>query len=268
MSIAEKLTTVAENVEKVYEAGINNGIEQGEQDGIRAMWEAIQAGGTRTDYGKLFQGQSFTKKTFKPIYDIKLTGSQGYMWTQYGVDYLGVLRNEGTINMKEVEEEQGIKFDFSECTNFTSAFSGGIFTELNVIDMSKVTTATDYAFYGGYINGTFEDLKLKRIERLICSETIQFKASVFQYSTKLEYIGFEGVIASSIDLGSCPLIKESITKLFNTLSATTEGKTVTLKKLAVNTAFGINVDDETTFPEGSEYYTLRHSKDNWTVNYI
>ena len=45
MSIADKLTTIAENQEKVYEAG--------NEDMLRAMWEAIQCGGTRQNYAKL-----------------------------------------------------------------------------------------------------------------------------------------------------------------------------------------------------------------------
>jgi hypothetical protein len=40
-----------------------------------------------------------------------------------------------------------------------------------------------------------------------------------------------------------------------------------LSKAAVNNAFGIDVDDASTYPEGSEYYNLRYSKSNWTFNY-
>ena len=266
MSIAEKLTTVAENVEKVYKAGMNNGIEQGKQDGIRAMWEAIQQGGKRTNYEYLCRNMGFTKKNFKPIYNIKLDSANAYSWTQSVCsDNKKLLIYEGTVNMKELEEEQGMRFDFSECTNLSLAFTGGLFTVLNVIDAQKASKL-DYAFYNGYVADN--RLKIKRIERLICSEITGFGSMTFGYCEALEYIGFEGVIASDITVEDCPLIKDSITKLFNTLSTTATGKTVTLKKSAVNAAFGITVDDETTFPEGSEYYTLRHSKDNWTVNYI
>lgn len=266
MSIAEKLTTVAENVEKVYEAGINNGIEQGEQDGIRAMWEALQAGGTRTEYPRqLLNNMNFSKKTFKPIYDIRPKGADCYNWMSGTPKDTNLLLTEGRIVMKELEEEQGIVFDFSEVTNFDNAFRGGLFSELNVIDVSNEGLGNlAYTFYNGW---KLEHEKIHRIERLICAEHVLY-SQTFYGADKLYFIGFEGVIGNDIDLGSCPLIKDSITKLFNTLSATTEGKTVTLKKSAVNAAFGINVDDETTFPEGSEYYTLRHSKDNWTVNYI
>ncbi len=64
------------------------------------------------------------------------------------------------------------------------------------------------------------------------------------------------------------LNKKSIISIINALSDTTSGLTVTFNRKAVNNAFGIDVDDESTYPEGSEYYTLRHSKDNWTFSYM
>lgn len=64
------------------------------------------------------------------------------------------------------------------------------------------------------------------------------------------------------------LNKKSIISIINALSDTTSGLTVTFNRTAVNNAFGINVDDTSTYPAGSEYYTLRHSKDNWTFSYM
>ena len=84
-------------------------------------------------------------------------------------------------------------------------------------------------------------------------------------------------ISQSISLVDSPLNKKSIICLFNALSSTVSGKTLTLKKSAVNEAFGIDVDDPSTWevygPEGawfstSAYCHLRHSKDNWTISYV
>lgn len=261
MSIAEKLTTIATNEPKVFEAG--------NDAGIRAMWEAIQAGGKRTSYpATLFNYCDYTAKTFKPIYDIKPTGTEASQWMQFcpSRDGQALLLAEGQVDMKDLEEKQGIKFDFSGCTALSGAFSGGLFSRLNKIDVSNVTGTLSFTFCGNYINKY--ELRLRRIEELICSETTKFDSTTFNLATELSYVGFEGVIASDINLKASPLNKESITKLINTLSSDVTGKTVTLKKTAVNTAFGINVDDETTFPEGSEYYNLRHSKDNWNISYI
>jgi hypothetical protein len=75
-------------------------------------------------------------------------------------------------------------------------------------------------------------------------------------------------IGNDLDMSACPLSKDSIISVITSLSASASGKTLKLKKTAVNTAFGMDVDDESTYPEGSEYYELRHSKDNWTFSYV
>lgn len=206
MSIAKKIQTIAENEGKVFEAG--------EQKAIDDMWEALQGGGTRASYpASLFDGADFTKKTFKPKYDIRPTGTNTNQWTKNCPVNKYLLLTEGQVNMKELEQERGIVFDFSACTNFTQAFCGGLFSELNVIDISNATS-TILAFYGGYLGGDFYPLQLKRIEKLICSETTPFDANAFGYAEHLEYIGFEGVVGNSINLAYSPLTVESIKSLF------------------------------------------------------
>lgn len=213
--------------------GIKEVYKKGEEAMLDAMWEAIQGGGKRTNYdgSSFFNNTKYTKRTFKPKYDICPTGA--YDWTQNnmpGADK-SLLRIEGQVNMKELEEEQGMKFDFSQCTNFTRAFCQGLFDELNVIDVSKATSLV-YTFYGGYLSGWNEDLWLKRIEHLICSETTAFDTNTFGYASALYYIGFEGVIGKSINLRNSPLTVESMNKLFACLKdySTIGGSyTVTLK---------------------------------------
>ena len=142
--------------------------------------------------------------------------------------------------------------------------------------------------------------KMISIEKwIISSKGNQTFSSTFYNCTALEDIVVEGVIGNSIDFQYSPLSKYSIMgkviteEEYNALSDAVKtnnvitingvhyyggvitalksdatGKTLTLKKTAVNTAFGINVDDETTYPAGSEFYELRHSKDNWTFSYV
>lgn len=214
--------------------GINEVYQKGEEVMLDAMWEAIQGGGKRTNYSSnFFDYTKYTKRTFKPKYDICPTGANTYDWTQNnmpGADK-SLLRIEGQVNMKELEEEQGMKFDFSQCTNFTRAFCQGLFDELNVIDVSNATSLI-YTFYGGYLNVAYDDLKIKRIEHLICSEITTFDTGTFGYADALYYIGFEGVIGKSINLRHSPLTVESMNKLFACLKdySTIGGSyTVTLK---------------------------------------
>ena len=251
-----------------FSEGFSEGEKQGKSDTIRAMWEAIQSGGQRDNYQNLLNYTSYTKKTFKPIYDIKPTGTGVYNW-MYNVYRNGsqCLLDEGQVNMKELEEEQGIKFDFSGCTNMTRTFAHGLFSELNVIDMSNATV-TDYVFYGGQINHTQRDvLAPKRIERLICSETTKFVTSSFQFAVGFKYIGFEGVIASDINVSWSPLDNESLTKLLTILSDSATGKTVSVSKSAVDKAFetseGANDGSETL-----DWDDLVNAKPNWTVSLV
>lgn len=62
MSIAEKITTIAENEQRVFEAGKNT-----ERDDF---WEDFQVGGERTNYNYALCGERWTDKTYNPKYPI------------------------------------------------------------------------------------------------------------------------------------------------------------------------------------------------------
>lgn len=62
MSVADKLTTVAENVEKVYDAG-----KQAEYD---RFWDNYQTAGETNGFDYAFAGIVWTDELYKPIRDI------------------------------------------------------------------------------------------------------------------------------------------------------------------------------------------------------
>ena len=100
MAIGEKLTQVANNVPEVYEAG--------HDDAIDAMWEAEQAGGTRTNYAELMWYRAWTPETFKPIYSISTTS---YDWGFNCPDgYADFVAEHGQVSIPELEKERGITF--------------------------------------------------------------------------------------------------------------------------------------------------------------
>lgn len=237
--------------EQTHEAIKEEGIAEGKQAEYDSFWDAFQDYGKKTTYAYAFYHTNWNDANFKPKYDIVPENAPSmFFWAQI-TDLVGILKR------------QGVKLDFSKCTNMMNAFYYLTkVTELGVIDMSS---ATD-------IRSTFIGCRLlQKIEKIVMSETtgLQHATSTFNDCSALEEVYFEGVIACSIDLRwSTKLSKESIVSLINILSTTTTDKTLSLSKTAVNTAFGIDVDDETTYPKGSEYYTLRHSKDNWTFSYV
>lgn len=61
MSIAKKLTAIAENQQMIYEAGEAAGYSD-------ALWEAYQDSGNRTDYTSAFSGKGWTDGNYKPKY--------------------------------------------------------------------------------------------------------------------------------------------------------------------------------------------------------
>ena len=67
MSIAEKLQTIAENEQRVYEAG-----KQAEYD---RFWDAYQKNGTEMNYQCSFAHGRFTDETYNPKYPINVLQS-------------------------------------------------------------------------------------------------------------------------------------------------------------------------------------------------
>lgn len=128
------------------------------------------------------------------------------------------------------------------------------------VDIIVKGSSMQYCFYRA--------TSLKTIRNLIVNENTQFNLA-FGGCTALESVTFGGVIGQGdLDLSPCiNLNKASIISVFNTLYSKAEGLSVKLSKTAVNREFGINVDDPSTYPEGSEYYNLRQSKKNWNINY-
>lgn len=237
--------------------------EEGRQEEYDRFWDILQNYGKRTNYSEAFT-IGWTKKNFRPKYDIKPTFA--YQFNISG-DYNQLLE-EGQVIMKDLEEEQGITFDFSKCPNLTRLNAGALFKELNVIDMTGSESLADLAFYSGYIPYNLRlVLGLRRIERLILWEKNKFDDFTFGYSEALEYIGFEGVFATNgLNLKwSTKLDKESHIKLVNTLSSTTSGLSVTVSKTAVNKAFetSAGANDGST---SQEWLNLIATKSNWTIS--
>ena len=212
-----------------------------------ALWNGIQQKGGRKDYQHAFRGWSSAHDYWKPIYDINMTNCSFafYSFTS-------------NVGLPELCERAGISIDFSRCSTYNQTFSYCNCPDVGVIDM-RGTNATGSCFQYSYV---------KKVHIILKADGSQTHTSgAFTGATYLTDLTLEGAIGKTISFRDCPLNKASIENVFDVLLSSATGQTVTFKKTAVNTAFGINVDDESTFPEGSEYYELRNSKSNWTVSY-
>ena len=246
MTNKENLLELAENVPKVYESGKKVGIEEGKKAEYDAFWDTYQANGTRVNYGNAFGGVGWTDELFKPKYDMKPTDA--YM----------MFRGTGITNIADLS----VSLDFANTTNAQYMFQWASIQHIGVIDMRKTTNTVGMFAYC---------YSLRKIDKLIFKDdgTQKITSDMFTSDSSLEDIVIEGVIGTNgfNVQWSTKLNKASIESVINALSADTSGLTLTLSKTAVNNAFGINVDDASTYPEGSEYYILRQSKSNWNIYY-
>lgn len=168
--------------------------------------------------------------------------------TNYNYAFYGMSWNNTTFKPK---------YDFKTATSAISMFQANSATEIPEIYMPFVTALTS----------TFASCKASKINKITVSEACTF-TSTFIWCSRLEEIEFGSTISNSISFEHCTVLsKKSFENIVSHLSDTTTGFTVAFSKTAINTAFGIDVDDTSTWAEGSEYYTLRHSKDNWTFIY-
>lgn len=189
MSIAEKLTTIAENEQKVYDAG-----KKAEYD---TFWDSYQLRGTLTNYITGFGGYGWNNTTFKPKYDITpVTGYMMFRTSSINGDFENLL------------SRIGVKLDCSKLTNSQYMFSQTKITRLGILDFRKVTN--------GYSTFTSSN-QLHTIDKLIFSETTHTSSDYFQGCTVLANLTMEGVIAKSFYLQYCPLTVESMKSVISCL---------------------------------------------------
>lgn len=297
MSVAEKLTAIAdairryareplgkltldemaENVEMVYSIGVedgeplgfeegkNEGIEQGKKDAYDYFWDTFQQNGERVLYQNAF-GCQWTVELFKPKYQMIPT-SAFYMFYSNLSEYLVI---EDFVDFcDELAIEQGKTFethpdmfdenghyqliDFKNCTNFQYGLAALHTKHLGVIDLGKAKIT-----YGLFYSHNAAGNGIQKIDKIISSATTNFVDSTFQNATYLSEVIFEGVIAKSINFGTCPLNANSVRSVISVLSPDVTGQTVTFS--ATSRAYFSDADwTELITPISNQY------DGNWTV---
>lgn len=257
MSFAVDNSVVEISVTYLKSWGIQYGIDYGTETERTNFWDNFFSGTLKNKYGRsLFAGGGWNEKTFTPIFPegvTQITNSER-MFEYFNRD-LGYHTN--LIDLSELCE----RLDFSKAKKTTYMFHNARAKNITV-DLSS-STSLSQAFNCGN-GGEFENLKIK------VSELCTSYSSAFSYMYYIENLIFldGSVIAENISFEkSTKLTKESIISIVNALSTTSSGKTLTLSKTAVNTAFNIDIDNVDTYPEGSEWYELRNSKNNWTFSF-
>ena len=212
MSISDKLVVIAENEQKVFDAG--------KKAGHDAFWDEYQRNGDRVGYKSAFSGQYWGDSCFQPKYDMRPTDAS-YMFEGSSI-------TDPASNLKEC----GVVLDLSNCTNVTLMFySCKKITTIPIIDTTATTDdGTNGTFY--YLFGW--DEKLQSIEKIILKQSGEQKFNdTFAGCYALREIRFEGVIGNDISFQDSPLLThDSLMSIINHLkdfSGTTTTMTLTLR---------------------------------------
>ncbi|MBE6662270.1 MAG: hypothetical protein E7606_03185 [Ruminococcaceae bacterium] len=215
MNVIEKLTEIAQNEPKVYEAG--------KRAGRDAFWDAFQVNGQRNDYAHAFRGPYWTDETFSPKYDLKGSSNtwEGYQEAFY---------KSGITNLKGILEKNNVRLITSDMVVMAGMFHGSKIEHLPEIDASSALKF-DLTFYN---MANIKDISLRGVR-----ESCTFDRT-FVLSSKIENLVLtDSVIGQDLSLGQAPkLSRNSIENVICCLSDTATGKTLTLSKEAVEAAFG------------------------------
>ena len=140
MSIAEKLTTVAENQQRVYDAGYNAGQQAGGggDNYYDTLWDSLQENGARVNYWGAFAG--WKDDIFNPKYVPIVVGQGAYMFRDSTIEAVPTISLTAAVldnmfyNAKELETIEMIDLPvsvysapnaFTNCTELKNiAFSG------------------------------------------------------------------------------------------------------------------------------------------------
>ena len=237
MSIAKKLHTIAENMQKVYDAGANtggggnydegyqSGYAEGEAEGRKSQcdefWDDFQQNGERTVYSYGFAGVGWSDENFKPKYNIAPVGNTAsYIFAQTRI-----------TNLKRILEDCGVTLDFSQVTTMNYPFQGSNITDVGVIDVRSMSELK-YFLFGSR--------SLKSVEKLVLRDDgsqILNATYTFGNCESLTHMLVEGVIGQNgFDVHWSPLDIESLVSIMNALQDKTTDTSGTVWKVTLGAA--------------------------------
>lgn len=192
MSIAEKLQTIAENEQRVFDAG-----KQAERDGF---WDVFQAGGKATTYFYAFSYGKWTDENYNPRYDIAIDESNNFGQN--------VFYNTGITDTKVAIIANGL--------NISGMFYRA--KKLKTIRKLSIQAST------GFATSTFTECEA--LETLIIEGVIQATSVNLSWSTKLNRQSIESVIthlSPTITTLSLTLSLDAVNKAFETAEGANDG---------------------------------------------
>ena len=238
MSIADKLTTIAENVSKVYQAG-----QKTEYD---RFWDNFQQNGERNSYSYAFYGKNFNDAIFKPKY--KFINANVYSFERMFSDHSGGI----TTITPDLFDYDRMKTYYGSYMFFNA--------DIKSIELSMKRNNS--------IAHMFRSCKAETI--ILNDWNGQNYDRTFEECYNLKHLRiYGGTIGGSnvFNLGLSPLDAESLRHIISKQSDTATGRKISLKLTAVNTAFETaeGLADGST---SAEWLELVATKPNLTISLV
>ena len=194
MSISDKLTEIAENAQKVYDAG--------KKAELLRFWGMLQDNGNRRSYTQYaFSSEYWNDETFNPQFDFIIEGVASSLF-----------RNIAVTDLKAKFEK--IIFDTSKATNLNSFLAAASITTAPAVSIEGITV-NDGAYY------TFGNCsKLHTIEKVIAPANggCQNLYYLIYNCPELKEVRFEGVFDRSMNISHSVLLsKESLKNIISHL---------------------------------------------------
>lgn len=214
MSIADKLQTIAENEQLVYEAGH----EAGQQAEYDRFWDIFQDYGKRTDYRYAFSDITWNESILKPKYKNISPTLVSYFFALCPIK-----------DLRKHLADNGVTIDLSKATVIESIGRGGLMETFPTISTVSANSLA-YIFYGTQ--------QLREVDKVILksdgSQTLG--NGWFGNCHRLKEIRFEGVIGTNVGFPqSAELSHDSLVSLISVLkdfSGTNTTRTLTLHATA------------------------------------
>ena len=219
MNIAEKLQIIAENQQKVYEAGkaeggdteasYNEGFDAGTQTENKRFWDSIFQDGKRTNFAYAFAGDTLVREMeslpyiIRPVDTSATTRSANNMFMWFNRNrILG-----GNYDMTEVCK----KLDLSQTISVQGMFAASYVDNIT-LDLSNVQNARELFSRAdsGYVNNI----------TLTVTDKCTNYTGTFNYGSTITHLIFTdgSVIAANISFDRCnSLDDESIQSIINAL---------------------------------------------------
>lgn len=192
MSIADKLNTIAENEQKVYDAGYNAATDDMEMK----MWKSITANGTRDVWVRTFNGTDYTGFSFpKPVKPVLANNNISYI-ERFCYEYKGT-KLPGNIDLSNIPKNSTPSNLFSWSRQLVEIYDMGL-------------PAINYDSCFTYCRS------LKTIEVLRINETNTFPS--FNETNVIKNIRIDGVIGKNVAISNCTLLThDSLMSIINSL---------------------------------------------------